>query len=92
MFRTLKENERGVIFRLGRFLRVAGPGMVAVLPVLDRMHVVDLDQTLPGWQGFSFRELDAMVAFLVLQFPEVPAGLRPEAVLEAMRQATEQRP
>lgn len=34
---VLKNNERGVILRLGRELKVAGPGVVLVLPVIDRM-------------------------------------------------------
>jgi regulator of protease activity HflC (stomatin/prohibitin superfamily) len=35
--RILNEYERGVIFRLGRYLRVKGPGLIIVFPVIDRM-------------------------------------------------------
>lgn len=35
--RVLQEYERGVIFRLGRLIGAKGPGMVIVLPGLDRM-------------------------------------------------------
>ena len=40
--RVLDEYERGVIFRLGRFFRVKGPGLIIVIPVIDRMVRVGL--------------------------------------------------
>jgi regulator of protease activity HflC (stomatin/prohibitin superfamily) len=40
--RVLNEYERGVIFRLGRFFRVKGPGLIIVIPVIDRMDRVGL--------------------------------------------------
>ena len=40
--RVLKEFERGVIFRLGRLSGARGPGVVYVLPVVERMERVDL--------------------------------------------------
>ena len=40
--RILNEYERGVIFQLGRFQRVKGPGLIIVIPVLQRMVRVDL--------------------------------------------------
>lgn len=42
MFRILREYERGVIFQLGRFWRVKGPGLVIVIPGLQQMVKVDL--------------------------------------------------
>lgn len=42
MFRVLREYERGVIFMLGRFYRVKGPGLIIVIPVLQQMVRVDL--------------------------------------------------
>lgn len=42
MFRILREYERGVIFQLGRFWRVKGPGLVIVIPGLQQMVRVDL--------------------------------------------------
>ncbi len=41
-FRILREYERGVVFMLGRFWRVKGPGLVVVLPVVQQMVRVDL--------------------------------------------------
>src|SRR5436189_5751192 len=40
--RVLREYERGVIFRLGKLLRAKGPGLVLLIPVVDRMVKVDL--------------------------------------------------
>jgi regulator of protease activity HflC (stomatin/prohibitin superfamily) len=42
MFRVLREYERGVIFMLGRFYRVKGPGLIIVVPVIQQMVRVDL--------------------------------------------------
>ena len=41
-FRVLREYERGVVFLLGRFWRVKGPGLVLILPVVQQMVKVDL--------------------------------------------------
>lgn len=40
--RILREYERGVIFMLGRFWKVKGPGLIIVLPVIQQMVRVDL--------------------------------------------------
>ncbi|WP_332670450.1 slipin family protein [Aromatoleum sp.] len=40
--RILREYERGVIFMLGRFWKVKGPGLVIVIPGLQQMVKVDL--------------------------------------------------
>lgn len=42
MFRVLREYERGVIFMLGRFYKVKGPGLIIVFPVIQQMVRVDL--------------------------------------------------
>lgn len=41
-FRVLREYERGVVFMLGRFWKVKGPGLVLVLPMVQQMVRVDL--------------------------------------------------
>src|SRR5438445_3536497 len=40
--RVLREYERGVIFRLGKLLRAKGPGLVLLIPIVDRMVKMDL--------------------------------------------------
>ena len=42
MFRVLREYERGVVFQLGRFWKVKGPGLVILVPVIQQMVRVDL--------------------------------------------------
>lgn len=41
-FRVLREYDRGVIFLLGRFYKVKGPGLIIVIPGLQQMVKVDL--------------------------------------------------
>jgi len=40
--KVLKEFERGVIFRLGRLVSDRGPGVIYVIPMIERMQRVDL--------------------------------------------------
>ena len=40
--RILREYERGVIFFLGRFQKVKGPGLIIVIPLIQKMVRVDL--------------------------------------------------
>ncbi|MFO7728565.1 MAG: slipin family protein, partial [Desulfonatronovibrio sp.] len=46
--RILNEYERAVVFRLGRFLSIKGPGLIILIPVLDKrlrtqLRIVTLD-------------------------------------------------
>ena len=40
--RVLREYERGVIFRLGKLVNAKGPGLIFLIPVVDRMVKIDL--------------------------------------------------
>ena len=40
--RILNEYERGVIFRLGRVIRAKGPGLIILIPVVDKMVKVSM--------------------------------------------------
>ncbi len=40
--KVLKEYERGVIFRLGRVIKTKGPGLIILIPVIDKMVKVSL--------------------------------------------------
>ncbi|MEA2014197.1 MAG: slipin family protein, partial [Thermodesulfobacteriota bacterium] len=40
--RVLNEYERAVIFRLGRVIATKGPGLIILIPVIDRMVKVDM--------------------------------------------------
>jgi regulator of protease activity HflC (stomatin/prohibitin superfamily) len=41
-FRVLREYERGVVFMLGRFWKVKGPGLIIIIPVIQQMVRADL--------------------------------------------------
>ncbi|MCZ6657933.1 MAG: slipin family protein [Gammaproteobacteria bacterium] len=41
-FRILREYQRAVVFLLGRFQRVKGPGLVIIVPIVQQMVRVDL--------------------------------------------------
>ncbi|MBN2366503.1 MAG: slipin family protein [Calditrichaeota bacterium] len=40
--RILREYERGVIFRLGRLIGAKGPGLIILIPLIDRMEKISL--------------------------------------------------
>ncbi len=40
--KVLREYERAIVFRLGRFHAVKGPGLIILIPILDTMERVDL--------------------------------------------------
>ena len=40
--RVAREYERGIIFRLGRLQRATGPGVILLIPIVDRMTKIDL--------------------------------------------------
>jgi regulator of protease activity HflC (stomatin/prohibitin superfamily) len=42
MVRIVREYERGVVFRLGRLVGARGPGLILLIPFIDRMVKVDL--------------------------------------------------
>ncbi len=42
IIKILREYERGVIFRLGRLIPVKGPGLIILIPVVDKLVKVDL--------------------------------------------------
>ena len=46
MIRIMKEWERGVVFRLGKYQSTRGPGVILLLPILDRVIKVDLREVV----------------------------------------------
>ena len=61
-----KENERIVVFRLGRFIRVCGPGFFIMIPLVDKVIKVNLDTYIPGWQALPKGKLEEQVGKLTL--------------------------
>jgi regulator of protease activity HflC (stomatin/prohibitin superfamily) len=64
--KVIREDERIVVFRLGRFFRVSGPGLVLILPIIDKVIRINLPEKFPGWRGFSREELEDKIKELVL--------------------------
>ncbi|MEX1063675.1 MAG: slipin family protein [Balneolaceae bacterium] len=42
MFKIMREYERGVVFRLGKFYMTKGPGLIVLIPFIDKVERVDL--------------------------------------------------
>jgi hypothetical protein len=49
----IKENERVVIYRLGKFSEVKGPGLVLIIPFLDKLMKIEL-----GKVGNALSDID----------------------------------
>jgi regulator of protease activity HflC (stomatin/prohibitin superfamily) len=66
--RILREYERGVIFMLGRFWKVKGPGLVIVIPGIQQMVKVDLrvvTMDVPGQDVISRDNVSVKVNAIV---------------------------
>jgi len=71
--KRVKKSERLVISRRGRFIGIAGPGLVLINPInyrVLRIKLNDLDEKVPGWQGLSKEELDNKTKTLIQGLPK----------------------
>ncbi len=67
---VVSENQRAGLVRLGRYTRTLRPGLHVRVPVFDVVTKVDLDASIPGWQGMSDAQLEAAVEkFVTLGAP-----------------------
>ncbi|MBN1255409.1 MAG: hypothetical protein JXA50_09070 [Deltaproteobacteria bacterium] len=64
--KVVKEYERIAVFRLGRFLNIVGPGLVLLLPFVDKGEKVNLKETIPEWHTLSPQELEERIKRYVL--------------------------
>lgn len=91
MFRILREYERGVVFTLGRFWKVKGPGLIIIVPFVQQMARVGLrtvvmdvpSQDVISRDNVSVR-VNAVVYFRVID-PK-PAIIQVENYFEATSQ------
>jgi regulator of protease activity HflC (stomatin/prohibitin superfamily) len=67
--KIVREDQRLAIFRLGRLFTIAGPGLVLLIPVVDKGVKVNLQEKVPGWQGYSKSQLDEKIRTFVLNRP-----------------------
>ena len=89
--RILREYERAVVFRLGRLLQSRGPGLVMLIPLVDRMVRVDLRTvtiTIPPQEVITRDNVPARVA-AVCYFRVIDPGAAVTAI-EAFAPATSQ--
>ena len=94
MIKILKEYERGVVFLLGRFQRVKGPGLIILIPGIQKMVRVDLrvitldvpTQDVISRDNVSVK-VNAVIYFRVVD-PE-KAIIRVENFLEATSQLSQ---
>lgn len=72
--KTVGEGERLVVFRLGRFFNILGPGLVLIIPVVDKGVRVNLSEKIPGWQALSKAELREKIKAIVDQERQASPG------------------
>jgi len=68
--RIIRESQRAAIFRLGQFVGVGGPGIVFLIPIVDKVKMVDLNKSVPEWQQLSENELYERVKAVALLHDE----------------------
>ena len=68
--KVIKEYQRAAIFRLGEFIAVRGPGLVWLVPMVDKAEIIDLNRWVPEWRSLSSEELDERVKSVALSHPE----------------------
>jgi regulator of protease activity HflC (stomatin/prohibitin superfamily) len=64
--KVVKEYEKIAIFRLGRFFKIAGPGLVLLFPFVDKGIKVNLKEKIPEWHTLSSKELEDRLKRYVL--------------------------
>jgi len=64
--KVAKEFERIVVFRLGRFFKIVGPGLILLIPGVDKGVRVNLKEKIPEWQTLSQKELEERIKRYVL--------------------------
>lgn len=64
--KVVNEYERMAVFRLGRFVNIQGPGLVLLVPGVDKGVKVNLKEKIPGWQTLFQRGLEERIKQYVL--------------------------
>ena len=54
-------DERIVIFRFSRYFKVAGPGMVLTIPIIDRGIKIKLNEKIQGWKNLTREQLEKKI-------------------------------
>ena len=84
--RVLREYERGVVFRLGRYVGTRGPGLVFLIPFVDRGVKVDMREIVldePAQSSITkdnaLVDIDFVVYMRVIDAVYRAAGLEPRS-------------
>lgn len=64
--KVVQEFERIAVFRLGRFFKIAGPGLVLLIPLVDKDVKVNLEEKIPDWHTLSAKDLEERIKKYVL--------------------------
>jgi regulator of protease activity HflC (stomatin/prohibitin superfamily) len=67
--KIIKEYQRAVVFRLGQFYCVRGPGLILLMPIVDKVEIIDLNRWTPGWQELGKPELENKIKSVALSNP-----------------------
>ena len=72
--RILREYERGVIFRLGRLVGSKGPGLILLIPIVDKMvrvslRTVVMDVSITDDEGDTVAELRGLARVIRSRTP-----------------------
>jgi regulator of protease activity HflC (stomatin/prohibitin superfamily) len=55
--RVVPAQEKLAVLRLGRFIGTRGPGVVWILPFVDKAIRMNLDRDVPEWRSLSTEQL-----------------------------------
>jgi len=65
----IQENQRIVIFRLGYFIKIDGPGVVMIIPFIDKGVRINLNKYFPDWEKMDRNDLNVKIIELILKNP-----------------------
>lgn len=63
---VVPENHRAGVIRLGRYDRTLSPGLCLIIPFIEVVKTINLDEKVRGWKGMSERELNEKVREIVI--------------------------
>ena len=64
--KVIQENQRGAIYRLGKFIKIASPGVLILVPFVDKLRTINLNEKIPGWQLLTERQIEEMVKEILI--------------------------
>jgi regulator of protease activity HflC (stomatin/prohibitin superfamily) len=59
--RVVPDQEKLAVLRLGRFIGTRGPGVVWILPFVDKAIRMNLDRDVPEWRSLSTEQLTSEI-------------------------------